>query len=127
MILFSKPDATMQPDHKSISISDAVTVVVPSYNHSPFVEQSLRSIFNQTLLPAELIVIDDGSTDDSVKVIERVLRDCPVPSQFIASENQGLSATLNQGYACSRGDYFAYLGSDDLWLPRFLAARVELL
>ena len=106
-----------------------VSVVVPSYNHAPFIEKALRSVFAQTLPALELIVIDDGSRDDSPRIIERVLRDSPVPCEFIARENRGLCATLNEGLARSseRGRYFAYLGSDDLWFPRFLQARVPVL
>jgi alpha-1,3-rhamnosyltransferase len=105
-----------------------VSVVVPSYNHAPFVGRALRSIFAQTHAPAELLVIDDGSRDGSTKVIERALASCPFPCELIARENRGLSATLNEGLArATRGRYFAYLGSDDLWLPDFLRARVELL
>ncbi|HBB89259.1 MAG TPA: hypothetical protein DC047_16770 [Blastocatellia bacterium] len=105
----------------------SVSVVVPSYNHAAFVEATLRSIMKQTLRPAKLLVIDDGSRDDSPAVIERVLNDCPFPSELIARENRGLSATLNEGFRRTHGDYFAYLGSDDLWLPDFLKARVGLL
>ena len=101
-----------------------VSVVVPSYNHAQFIEATLRSIMKQTLPPAELIVIDDGSSDDSPAVIERVLNDCPFPCELIARDNRGLCATLNEGFERSRGNYFAYLGSDDLWLPDFLKARV---
>jgi alpha-1,3-rhamnosyltransferase len=104
-----------------------VSVVVPSYNHARFVEATLRSIMKQTLRPAELIVIDDGSSDGSPAVIERVLNDCPFPSELITRNNRGLSATLNEGLERTRGDYFAYLGSDDLWLPDFLKSRVRLL
>ena len=104
-----------------------VSVVVPSYNHAPFVGKTLRSIFRQTLAPSELIVIDDGSADGSVRVIERALRDCPFPCELIARPNRGLCATLNEGFARAGGRYFAYLGSDDLWLPEFLRARVETL
>jgi alpha-1,3-rhamnosyltransferase len=105
----------------------AVSVIVPSYNHAQFVEATLRSIFDQTLPPAELIVIDDGSIDDSPQVIDRVLRECPFPCELVSRSNLGLCATLNEGFARSRGDYFAYLGSDDLWLPEFLNARAHLL
>lgn len=107
----------------------SVSVVVPSYNHAPFIEKTLRSIFRQTLLPRELVVIDDGSRDESPQVIERVLRDSPIAvCEFIARENRGLCATLNEGFARTHdARYFAYLGSDDLWLPQFLEARVELL
>jgi alpha-1,3-rhamnosyltransferase len=106
-----------------------VSVVVPSYNHAPFIEKTLRSIFAQTLQPREIIVIDDGSRDDSPNIIERVLRDSPVTCELIARENRGLCATLNEGFArsCSHVHYFAYIGSDDVWFPQFLQARVETL
>jgi len=104
-----------------------VSVVVPSYNHAPFVAETLRSVFRQTLRPAELLVIDDGSADDSARVVAEALKDCPFACELIARENRGLCATLNEGLAKTRGDYFAYLGSDDLWLPDFLAARVAAL
>lgn len=109
------------------SLDGAVSVVVPSYNHARFVERTLRSVFAQTLAPAELLVIDDGSADDSPRVVGRVLRDCPFPCELIARPNRGLVATLNEGLARTRGEFFAYLGSDDLWLPGLLAARVSLL
>jgi alpha-1,3-rhamnosyltransferase len=100
-----------------------VSLVVPSYNHAPFIETTLRSVFNQTLLPTELLVIDDGSVDGSPAIIEQALKDCPFPCELIARANQGLCATLNEGLSKTRGKYFAYLGSDDLWLPDFLTAR----
>ena len=104
-----------------------VSVVVPSYNHAPFIEQTLRSIFAQTLPPEKLIVIDDGSKDESAIKIEKILRSCPFEYEFIRRANRGLCATLNDGYAKAHSDYFAYLGSDDMWLPDFLERRVKLL
>jgi alpha-1,3-rhamnosyltransferase len=103
----------------------SVSVVVPSYNHGPFIEATLLSIMKQTLAPAELLVIDDGSSDNSPLVIERALKDCSFPCELIVRGNRGLCATLNEGFERTRGDYFAYLGSDDLWLPGFLSARVN--
>lgn len=107
--------------------SVSVSVVVPSYNHARFIEATLRSIIKQTLQPVELLVIDDGSTDDSPAIIERTLKECPFPCELIARENRGLCATLNEGLERTRGKYFGYLGSDDLWLPDFLRARIGLL
>ena len=100
---------------------------MPSYNHAPFVAAALRSVFEQTHAPARLLVIDDGSRDDSPHIIEGVLKDCPFPCELIARANRGLCATLNEGLEKTEGTYFAYLGSDDLWLPGFLEARVALL
>ncbi len=104
-----------------------VTVVVPSYNHARFVERTLRSIFAQTLAPKNLIVIDDGSKDESVAVIERTLRDCPFASELIVRENRGLCATLNEALSKTDSEYFAYISSDDLWFPGFLSSRSRML
>lgn len=104
-----------------------VSVLVPSYNHAPFIERTLRSIFAQRLQPKKLIVIDDGSKDESAEIIEKVLRDCPFENEMIVRENRGLSATLNEGFAKTNGEFFAYLGSDDVWLPEFLSKQIELL
>lgn len=104
-----------------------VFTLVPSYNHAPFVERCLRSIFKQTLAPKKLLVIDDGSEDDSRKIIERALKDCPFPSELIVRENRGLCATLNEGLSHCGSEFFAYIGSDDIWLPEFLAERAKLL
>ena len=87
----------------------------------------LRSIFKQTLQPSQLLVIDDGSTDDSPRVIESVLKDCSFPCELIVRENRGLSTTLNQSLSLTTGEFFAYLSSDDIWLDEFLEARISLL
>ena len=105
----------------------AVSVVVPSFNHAKFIGATLRSIMRQTLWPANLLVIDDGSSDDSPAIIERTLNECPFSCEFIARNNRGLCATLNEGFEKTHEDYFAYLASDDVWLPNFLKARVQLL
>ena len=120
-------DLQEETERESDGQPGTVSVVVPSYNHARFIEATLRSIIKQTIPPSELLVIDDGSRDDSAAIIERVLKGCPFPCEFIARENRGLCATLNEGFARVGGNYFAYLGSDDLWLPDFLKARVGLL
>jgi glycosyltransferase involved in cell wall biosynthesis len=107
--------------------AERVSVVVPSYNHEPFVGAAIRSILRQTRLPDELVVIDDGSRDGSVSVIERELANAPIPARLIARPNRGLSATLNEGLALTSGAYFAYLASDDLWAPGRLAAGLAAL
>lgn len=104
-----------------------ITVFVPSYNHAPFIERTLHSIFAQTRAPKKLIVIDDGSKDESIAVIEEALKDFAFDVEFIARENRGLCATLNEGLAKTETEYFAYLGSDDIWLPEFLKEQTALL
>ncbi len=107
--------------------ADEIFVVVPSYNHARFVERTLRSIFRQTLAPSKLLVIDDGSTDGSPAVIEKFLSECPFECELITRENRGLCQTLNQALDMSHGKYFAYISSDDVWLPDFLKSRIGIL
>ena len=125
--MFSFPIEIQQMEPVESQSRPEIFVAVPSYNHAPFVEECLRSIIGQTLQPKKLLVIDDGSRDGSFDVIEKVLRDCPFDSEFIARENRGLCATLNEAVERSSGEFFAYLGSDDLWLPHFLDEQWSLL
>jgi alpha-1,3-rhamnosyltransferase len=105
--------------------NSTVSVCIPSYNHSQYIEQCLRSIFVQTHAPSELIVIDDGSTDDSIKIIEKTLKDCPFPCELIVRPNKGLVPTINEGLEMAHGEFFAVIASDDIWLPDFLKYRVS--
>jgi alpha-1,3-rhamnosyltransferase len=105
----------------------AVSVVIPSFNHAAYVEACLRSVFNQSLPPDQLLVIDDGSEDDSVRIIEKLLNTCPFPAELISRPRKGLSATLNEGLRRTSGEFFAYIGSDDIWHPDRLKLGVEAL
>jgi glycosyltransferase involved in cell wall biosynthesis len=102
-------------------VSPLVTVIVPSYNHGQFIAQCLESIYRQTWEKIEVIVIDDGSTDDSVERIRERLITCPFPHQFIVRENRGAAQTINEAVALASGDYINILNSDD----RFHAERIE--
>ena len=102
-----------------------VSVVIPSYNHAPYVEATVLSVLAQTHRNLELFVIDDGSRDDSVARLARLLEERgDARARLIARENRGLCPTLNEGLRLSRGRYFAYLGSDDLWEPEKLEKQI---
>ncbi len=107
--------------------STDVFVMVPSYNHAPFIARCLSSIIEQTVRPKKLLVIDDGSADGSAEIIARILDTCPFDAELIVRENRGLCRILNQGLALSDNKYFAYIGSDDFWLPTFIESRVEMM
>ncbi len=109
------------------SVPVRVSVVVPSFNHERFVGTALRSIIDQTRPPDELLVIDDGSSDGSIQIIEQTLADAPFPAELVVRGNHGLSTTLNEGLHRTAGELFAYLSSDDLWHPDRLAVAVETL
>lgn len=94
------------------------SVIVPLYNKAPYVEKALRSVLAQTLPDYELIVVNDGSWDDSLAVAKRVLDGSR--AIIIDQENAGVSTARNNGVAASHGDYICFLDADDWWEPTFL-------
>jgi alpha-1,3-rhamnosyltransferase len=107
-----------------------VSVVVPCYNHEGYVKECIQSIIDQSYKNIELIVIDDGSKDASVAVIEELRGACEerfTRFEFSSRENKGLCNTLNQALDWCRGEYFAALASDDQWLPFKTEKQVEYL
>jgi len=102
-----------------------VSVVIASYNHARFIEASIRSVYAQTYPNIELLVVDDGSTDNSVEVITRLQQE--LGFDFRVQSNKGLCTTLNEAIARSNGAYIAPLGSDDAMLPHRLEIQVPFL
>ena len=98
-------------------VAPRVDVVMPCFNHARYVAQALRSVFAQSYRRIRLIVIDDGSSDDSASVISRVLDKCPFPHRFIARDNRGAAATINEAVGMSDGEFVNVLNSDDLFEP----------
>lgn len=90
-----------------------VSVLVPCYNHERYVKETIESILNQTYKNIELIVIDDGSKDSSVEIIQELAD--KYHFTFIYRPNKGLNATLNELINLSRGELIAPLASDDYW------------
>jgi len=99
-----------------------VSVIIASYNHGPYIEASIGSVLAQTYGNVELLVVDDGSTDDSVERIRRLQQQHGF--DFLVQKNQGLSRTLNDSIARARGDLIVSFGSDDVMLPERLALQV---
>lgn len=102
-----------------------VSIVIPSFNHAQYIRQAILSVFNQTYRPLELIVIDDGSTDDSCELIEQALADAPIPARLVRQTNQGAHAALNLGCRLAAGDYINPLNSDDCFEPDRVERMVE--
>ncbi len=96
------------------------SVVIPLFNKAPYVKKALESVFSQTFRDFELIVVDDGSTDDSLCVARTVLEGSGIDFQLIHQENAGVSTARNNGVATSHGDYICFLDADDWWAPTFL-------
>lgn len=106
------------------SNAPAVTVVIPLYNKGKYIERALSSVLAQTFPPLEIIVVDDGSTDDGP---EKMLKFKNPKINIIRQENKGPGAARNAGLAIARGEYIAFLDADDEWLPSFLEKGLSLL
>lgn len=102
-----------------------VSVIISSYNHAPYIEASILSVVRQSYPNIELLVVDDGSGDDSVARIEALQKIHGF--DFRAQANKGLSRTLNETIERARGSLIAPLGSDDIMLPQRIATQVAYL
>lgn len=102
-------------------MTPTVSVVIPAYNYGRFLGQAIDSVLAQTFPVSEVIVVDDGSTDGTSKVLAHY-GDC---IRAICQENQGVSMAANRGAELASGDLLAFLDADDVWLPRKLELQVE--
>ncbi|WP_050019959.1 MULTISPECIES: glycosyltransferase [Chryseobacterium] len=105
-----------------------VSILIPSYNHSRFITETLNSVKKDTYTNKEIVIIDDGSKDDSVQVIREWIKNNPDNKiTFINRENRGLCATLNELLENAKGDYVVLVASDDLLINNTIAERVDIL
>lgn len=98
-----------------------VSVVIPTYNRATTLKEALDSVLSQRYGDLELIVVDDGSTDETREIISSYLPHL----NYLYQEHRGVSAARNRGITHARGDYFAFLDSDDLWLPDKLYLQMK--
>jgi len=113
-----------------MSGSPLVSVVIPTYNRAQQTIAAIESVLAQTYPNFEVIVVDDGSTDNSGEVIERFISQSTNgrhPVLFSSQPNQGASVARNTGIAKARGEYLAFLDSDDIWLPEKLEYQMRAL
>ena len=100
-----------------------VSLIIPSYNRCKTLRRALHSVEAQTVKPDEVVVIDDGSTDETALVLGKEFPSVTYKFQ----ENRGVSAARNHGITHSKGEWLAFLDSDDEWLPKKLEKQMDLL
>jgi glycosyltransferase involved in cell wall biosynthesis len=100
-----------------------VSVVIPAFNAARYLPAALESVLTQNVRDIEILVVDDGSTDDT----EALLRRYDAPVRYLRQENQGVSVARNLGIQKSRGRFVGFLDADDTWLPGKLERQLEAL
>lgn len=111
--------------HSGTTDAPLVSVVAPCFNAEKYLEEALRSIYEQDYPNFEVIIVDDGSTDNSYAMLEQLQK--VHGFQLYRQQNQGVSAALNFGLQHARGDYVATPDLDDIMLPHSLSVRAAYL
>jgi glycosyltransferase involved in cell wall biosynthesis len=100
-----------------------VSIIIPAYNVSPFISETLDSVFAQTFTDFEVVIVNDGSPD--TEEFERVLQPYQHRICYLKQDNSGASAARNTGLRAARGKLIAFLDADDLWLPQYLEQQLK--
>ena len=108
--------------------SEQISVVIPLYNKVAEIERAVRSVVEQSLAPREIIVVDDGSTDGSAEVVERLMAEyAEYNIRLIKQANGGVSVARNRGIQEATGEFVALLDGDDMWLSGYIAEVCRLM
>lgn len=101
-----------------------ISVLIPAYNHAHLVRETVAGIWSQTGVNLEIILIDDGSRDDTFAVAQGLQPESPFPMQVLRQANSGLNRTLNRALALAKGEYVALVASDDVYCERRFDAQL---
>ncbi len=104
-----------------------LSIIIPNYNHGHCLPVAVHAILKQSAQPLEVIIIDDGSTDDSVEIIQKLAREHPVIKFHRNEKNIGVMDTVNRGIDFAQGDYLFFSAADDEILPGFLEKSLNIL
>ncbi len=115
-----QPASQLQP----LSPNPLVTIVTPSYNQASFLEETIRSVLNQDYPRIQYLIIDGGSTDGSLEIIQKYESQL---AMWVSEPDQGQTDAINKGFALAGGEILAWLNSDDTYLPGAVAEAVQAL
>jgi len=105
-----------------------ISVIIPTWNRRKTIKRAILSALNQTLLPSEIIICDDGSTDKTKDIIDEFIKRYPNKIRYLRIKHKGLLGVVrNQGLRIANGEYIAFLDSDDQWVPNKLEQQINIL
>jgi len=108
-----------------LSPNHLVSVIIPTFNRSKLVVETINSVLNQTYIDYELLIVDDGSTDETKTSVNKIISENPRRQiKYIYQDNGGVYSAINNGLRNSKGKYIAIIDSDDKWNPNFLEVMV---
>src|SRR6266852_1320603 len=90
-----------------------ISAIIPNFNHAKFLPRVVASYLNQPVLPAEIFLMDDASTDNSIEVMEQLAREHPLIRLVRNKKNMGCNATMNRGMELAKCDYVIFTAADD--------------
>ena len=100
------------------------SIIIPAYNASKYIAETVQSVVNQTYSNWELIIVDDGSTDNTLKIIDAIAQtDSRI--KYLTKNNSGVSDTRNKGLSIAKGEFISFLDADDIWHTNNLEEKIK--
>lgn len=108
-----------------MKISPKISVIIPVYNGEKYIKRCLESVFSQTYTNMEILVVNDGSSDNSLAIIEAAHEKSPFPVRILNGENHGVADARNKGIDFAEGDYIVFVDQDDYLDTDFCAIHAR--
>ncbi|MBU0474938.1 MAG: glycosyltransferase [Bacteroidetes bacterium] len=111
---------------KENSANNLISIIIPTFNREKYLQVAINSVLNQTINNWELLIVDDGSEDDTLSLVKKYINQ-HTNIRYFFHKNRGAAYAMNVGMESCKGDFITFLGSDDEYLPNHLELRLEYL
>lgn len=108
-------------------MKELVSIITPTYNSAKFIEETIQSVQSQTYSNWEMIIVDDGSTDTTVKIIEEIIKEDDRIQFYKLENNSGPAVARNTAIGKAKGKYLTFIDADDIWFPDFIKNSIDVI
>ena len=108
-------------------MKELVSIITPTYNSAKFIEETIQSVQSQTYSNWEMIIVDDGSTDTTVKIIEGIIKQDDRIQFHKLENNSGPAVARNTAIGKAKGEYLTFIDADDIWFPNFIKNSIDVI